>query len=122
MSLKGVLRLLPIGLILLVSLNLAMMWIQAQQDRQTFDQVRGAQVQRDALGHIRAACESINLRAVSWTLTRRVSQGKQYQEGKAACFGAVAKAREVMPNATGALGALEQKLQGLAKLLEDIQS
>ena len=122
MTLQRVLRLLPIGLVLLVSLNLGMMWIQAQQDRQTFDQVRGAQVQRDALGRIRSACESINLRAISWTLTRRVSQGKLYQEGKAACFDAVAKAREVMPNATGALGALEQKLQGLAKLLEDIQA
>jgi len=102
MSLQRVLRLLPIGLIALVALNVAMMWVQAQQGRQTFDQVRAAQVQRDALGRIRAACESINLRAVSWTLTRRVSQGKLYQEGKAACFDAVAGSRESMPLAATA--------------------
>src|SRR5689334_20899829 len=99
-----------------------MMWVQAQQNRQTFDQVRSAQVQRDALGRIRGACESINLRAISWTLTRRVSQGKLYQEGKAACYDAVAKAREAMPQASADFGALEAKLQSLAKLLEDIQS
>jgi len=122
MSLQRVLRLLPIGLIALVALNVAMMWVQAQQGRQTFDQVRAAQVQRDALGRIRAACESINLRAVSWTLTRRVSQGKLYQEGKAACFDAVARSRESMPLAATALNELDNKLKSLAKLLEDIQS
>jgi len=122
MSLQRVLRLLPIGLIALVALNVAMMWVQAQQGRQTFDQVRAAQVQRDALGRIRAACESINLRAVSWTLTRRVSQGKLYQEGKAACFDAVARSRESMPLAAAALNELDSKLKSLAKLLEDIQS
>jgi len=122
MSLQRVLRLLPIGLIVLVALNVAMMWVQAQQGRQTFDQVRAAQVQRDALGRIRAACESINLRAVSWTLTRRVSQGKLYQEGKTACFDAVARSRESMPLAATALNELDNKLKSLAKLLEDIQA
>jgi len=122
MKLRRALGLLPIGLVVLVSLTLAMLWVQAQQGRQTFDQVRAAQSQRDALGRIRGACESINLRAISWTLTRRVSQGKLYQEGKAACYDAVAKAREAMPQASADFGALEAKLQSLAKLLEDIQS
>src|SRR5689334_7398525 len=122
MSLKAVLRLLPIGLVLLVALNLAMMWVQARQSGEAFDHVRISQIQRDAIGRIREACESINLRAVSWTLTRRVSQGRLYQEGKTACFEAVARSRAALPLAAKALDELDGKLKTLAKLLEDIQS
>ena len=122
MSLKRVLGLLPVGLVVLVSLLMALMLVQGREGRATFDEVRNAQVQRDALGGVRTTCESLTLRAVAWTLTRRVSQGKQYQEGKSACLDAVNRARQSMPQATTALGALEERLQRLARLLEDIQS
>ena len=122
MSLKGVLRLLPIGLVVLVALNFAMMWVQTRQSGEAFEHVRISQIQRDAIGRIREACESINLRAVSWTLTRRVSQGKLYQEGKSACFEALAKSRAALPLSAKSLDELDTKLKSLAKLLEDIQS
>ena len=82
MSLQRLLRLLPIGLVVLVALNMAMMVVQDRQSRETFDQVRAAQVQRDALGRIRTNCEALTFKAVAWTLTRRSSQGRQYQDGR----------------------------------------
>src|SRR6266850_1122043 len=82
MSLQRLLRLLPIGLVVLVALNMAMMLVQDRQSRATFDQVRVAQVQRDVIGKIRTNCEALTFKAVAWTLTRRSSQGRQYQEGK----------------------------------------
>src|SRR3954470_250359 len=101
MSLKRLLRLLPVGLIVLVSLEMAMMLVQDRVSRATFEQVRAAQVQRDSLGRIRSSCEAVTFKAVAWTLTRRSSQGRQYQEGKAACFEAVARARTAL-TASGA--------------------
>src|ERR1700682_4143557 len=85
MSLQRLLRLLPIGLVALFSLNMAMMLVQDRQSRATFDQVGIAQVQRDVLGKIRTNCEALTFKAVAWTLTRRSSQGRQYQEGQKAC-------------------------------------
>jgi methyl-accepting chemotaxis protein len=122
MSLQRLLRLLPLGLVVLVALNMAMMVVQDGQSRATFDQVRGAQVQRDLVGKIRTNCEALTFKAVAWTLTRRSSQGRQYQEGKAACLDAVAQAESAMPRARAALGNLNQRLQQLAGLLEVIQS
>jgi methyl-accepting chemotaxis protein len=122
MSLQRLLRLLPIGLVVLVALNMAMLLVQDWQSRVTFDQVRFAQVQRDALGRIRTNCEALTFKAVAWTLTRRSSQGRQYQEGKAACLEAVARAGTVMPHSREALAGLSQSLAQLATLLEAIQS
>ena len=76
MSLQRLLRLLPIGLVVLVVLNLAMMLVQDRQSRETFGQVRIAQTQRDVLGKIRTNCEALTFKAVAWTLTRRSSQGR----------------------------------------------
>ena len=66
MSLQRLLRLLPIGLVVLVALNMAMMVVQDGQSRATFDQVRSAQVQRDLLaktlgGTVRALWELVQL-------------------------------------------------------------
>jgi methyl-accepting chemotaxis protein len=122
MSLQRLLRLLPIGLVVLVALNMAMMWIQAGQSRATFDQVRVAQVQRDALGKIRTNCEALAFKAVSWTLTRRSSQGRQYQDGKTACIESVSQAGSAMPQARKALDELKDRVLQLATLLEAIQS
>jgi methyl-accepting chemotaxis protein len=122
MSLQLLLRLLPIGLVVLVALNLSMMLVLDQQSRATFGQVRSAQGQRDVIGEIRTACEALTLKAVSWTLTRRTSQGRQYQEGKQACADAVTQARTALPEAKTALANLEQRLTQLAELLEAIQA
>ena len=122
MTLKGLLRLLPIGLVLLVSLNLAMLFVHGRQSRATFDQVRAAQVERDVVGGIRTTCEALTFKAVAWTLTRRSSQGRQYQEGKKECFDAVARTQASVPQARNALANIEQRLQQLATLLEAIQS
>jgi methyl-accepting chemotaxis protein len=121
-SLQRLLRLLPIGLVALVALNMAMMLVQDRQSRATFDQVRIAQTQRDGLGKIRTNCEALTFTAVAWTLTRRSSQGRQYQESKKACVDAVAQAERAMPQARAALGSLNQRLLELAGLLEAIQS
>jgi methyl-accepting chemotaxis protein len=122
MTLQRLLRLLPIGLVVLVALNLSMMLVLDQQSRATFGQVRSAQGQRDVIGEIRTACEALTLKAVSWTLTRRTSQGRQYQEGKQACADAVTQARTALPEAKTALANLEQRLTQLAELLEAIQA
>ncbi|HTD89353.1 MAG TPA: hypothetical protein VK663_01730, partial [Burkholderiales bacterium] len=121
MSLKGLLRLLPAGLLLLVALNMAMLLLQSRQSREMFDQVRVAQAQRDALGVVRTQCGDLTQNAVAWTLTRRASQGKQYADGKAACLEALRKTQEAMPDAAKSLGNLQQRLQQLATLLEAIQ-
>ena len=122
MSLKRLLRLLPIGLVVLVSLEMAMLLVQERFSRATFEQVRSAQVQRDALGRIRTSCEALTFKAVAWTLTRRSSQGRQYQDGKVTCFDAVSRARSAM-GATGAgLAGLNEDLVKLSGLLEAIQS
>jgi methyl-accepting chemotaxis protein len=122
MSLQRLLRLLPIGLMVLVALNLSMMLVLDQQSRATFGQVRSAQGQRDVIGEIRTACEALTLKAVSWTLTRRTSQGRQYQDGKQACADAVTRARTALPEASAALAGLDQRLAQLAELLEAIQA
>ncbi len=122
MTLQRLLRLLPIGLVLLVALNMAMMLVQERQSRATFDQVRAAQVQRDAIATIRTNCEALTFKAVAWTLTRRSSQGRQYQDGKKACFDSVSRAESAMPGARAALAGLSGRLQSLATLLETIQS
>ena len=122
MSLQRLLRLLPLGMVVLVALNMAMMLVLDRQSRATFDQVRAAQSQRDVLGTIRTTCEALTLKAVSWTLTRRSSQGRVYQEGKKACLDAVAGAQQAMPQARAALGNLNERMLHLAGLLEAIQS
>lgn len=122
MSLKGLLRLLPAGLLLLVALNMVMLLLQTRQGREMFDQVRVAQSQRDALGVVSAHCGDLTQNAVAWTLTRRATQGKQYADGKAACLAAIGKTREAMPEAAKSLGDLQQHVQQLAALLETIQS
>jgi methyl-accepting chemotaxis protein len=122
MSLQRLLRLLPIGLVALFSLNMAAMLLQDRQSRATFDQVGVAQVQRDVLGKIRTNCEALTFKAVAWTLTRRSSQGRQYQEGKKACFDVVSQAEVALPQAREALASLNQRLLQLAGLLEAIQA
>jgi len=122
MTLQRLLRLLPIGLVLLVALMLAMMLVQGRQSRATFDQVRASQVQRDAIGEIRTTCEALTFKAVAWTLTRRTSQGRLYQDGKKMCLDAVGRSRDAMPQARAALDGLEKRLLELAGLLEAIQS
>jgi methyl-accepting chemotaxis protein len=121
MSLKRLLRLLPLGLVVLVALNLAMMAVQDRQSRATFDQMRVAQVHRDAFGDIRANCEALTFKAVAWTLTRRSTQGRQYQDGKTACFESLSQAESAMPGSGKALGALRERIGQLAALLEAIQ-
>ncbi len=122
MSLQRLLRLLPIGLVVLVSLTLGMLWVQHDQSRTTFDQIRVAQAQRDVLAKVRADCEALTFKAVAWTLTRRSSQGRQYQEGKAACLESVQQAERAMPQSGKALGQMKDRLETLATLLEAIQS
>jgi len=122
MTLQRLLRLLPLGLLAVVAVGLAMMLVQDRASRATFEQVRKAQAQRDMLGRIRTTCEALTFKAVAWTLTRRSSQGRQYQEGKTACFDAVTQARASMGAAGGALASLSDDLAKLATLLEAIQS
>jgi methyl-accepting chemotaxis protein len=122
MSLQRLLRLLPLGLVALVLVNLAMMVVQDRQSRATFEQVRAGQAQRDVLAGIRTSCEAVTFKAVAWTLTRRTSQARQYEEGKKACLDAVDRARQAMPQSAGALGDLQERLAKLATLLEAIQS
>src|SRR5678816_4587588 len=117
MTLQRLLRLLPLGLLIVVSAGMAMMLVQDRASRATFEQVREAQSQRDALGRIRSTCEALTFKAVAWTLTRRSSQGRQYQEGKTACFDAVTQARASMGAAGGALASLGDELGMLAALL-----
>jgi hypothetical protein len=121
-TLQRLLRLLPIGLVVLVSLILGMLLVQERQSRTTFDQIRDAQLQRDAFGRVRTNCEALTFKAVAWTLTRRSSQGRQYQEGKKACFDAVEQAGSAVPWAKAKLAELGQKLTELATLLEAIQA
>jgi len=122
MSLKGLLRLLPLGLLLLVMLNMGMLLLQTKQSREMFDQVRVAQSQRDALGVVRTYCGDLTQNAVAWTLTRRANQGKQYADGKAACLAGLTKTREAMPEAAKPLDGLQRRVQQLATLLEAIQN
>src|SRR5260221_2146884 len=122
MSLQRLLRLLPIGLVALFSLNMGMMLLQDRQSRATFDQVGIAQVQRDMLGKIRTNCEALTFKAVAWTLTRRSSQGRQYQEGKKACFDVVSQAEDAMPQAREALPSLNQRVRQLAGLVGALPS
>jgi methyl-accepting chemotaxis protein len=121
MSLKGLLRLLPLGLLVLVALNMGMLLLQTKQSREMFDQVRIAQTQRDALGVVSTHCGDLTQNAVAWTLTRRATQGKQYADGKEACLAAISKTRVAMPDAVKLLGDLQQRMQQLAALLETIQ-
>ncbi|HUP29495.1 MAG TPA: methyl-accepting chemotaxis protein [Usitatibacter sp.] len=122
MSLQRLLRLLPVGLVVLVAVNLGMLLVQERQSRATYEQVRAAQVQRDLLGGVRGNCEPMTFKAVAWTLTRRSSQGRQYQDGKKACLDAVAQAEAAMPQAAAALGELRKNQSQLATLLEAIQA
>src|SRR5262249_19681312 len=69
----------------------------------------------------RTNCDAVTFKAVSWTLTRRNTQGRQYAEGKAACFDSVAHARRVV-SADQQLAALGDDLAKLTTLLESIQS
>ena len=71
---------------------MSMLLVLDRQGRATFEQVRVAQVQRDALGKVRTNCESLTFKAVAWTLTRRSTQGRIYEDGKKACFDEVAQA------------------------------
>src|SRR5579862_8547741 len=122
MSLQRLLRLLPLGLVALVLVNLAMMVVQDRLSRATFEQVRAAQVQRDVLGSIRTSCEAVTFKAVAWTLTRRTSQARQYEEGKKACLDAVERARAGLPQSALAVDALKERVAKLAVALEAIQS
>ncbi|HUL56723.1 MAG TPA: methyl-accepting chemotaxis protein [Usitatibacter sp.] len=122
MTLQRLLRLLPIGLVVLVVANMSMLLVLDRQGRATFDQVRAAQVQRDALGRIRTNCEALTFKAIAWTLTRRTTQARIYEEGKKTCFDEVTQAASAMPRSADAIASLRRKLEHLADLLETIQS
>ncbi|MFZ3321263.1 MAG: methyl-accepting chemotaxis protein [Usitatibacter sp.] len=122
MSLQRLLRLLPVGLVVLVAANMSMLLVLDRQGRATFEQARVAQVQRDALGKVRTNCESLTFKAVAWTLTRRTTQGRIYEDGKKACFDELAHATSAMPHAESSLSALKDRLEKLATLLEAIQA
>src|SRR3954464_8344888 len=117
MTLQRLPRLLPAGLIILVALDLGMLLVQQRQSRATFDQIRAAQAERDAIGLVRTNCEALTFKAVAWTLTRRSTQGRQYQDGKKACLDQVAKARDALSRNAPALQALREKIESLATLL-----
>jgi len=121
-SLQRLLRLLPVGLVVLVAANMSMLLVLDRQGRATFEQARVAQVQRDALGKVRTNCESLTFKAVAWTLTRRTTQARIYEDGKKACFDELAHATSAMPNAGSSLAALKDRLEKLATLLEAIQA
>ena len=99
-----------------------MLAVQHRESRATFEQLRSAQEQRDAVADIRADCEALTFKAVAWTLTRRATQGRQYEEGKKACFEAVTRSGTALVSSVQALGSLRANLQKLATLLEAIQS
>jgi methyl-accepting chemotaxis protein len=122
MSLRRLLWLLPAGLVALVGINTAMLLVQERQSHAVFDQTLSAQQQRDLLGRIRTDCEAITFKAVAWTLTRRTSQERQYQEGKVACLDAVALAERSMPHRRDAIDRLKAQLTQLASVLEAIQA
>ena len=122
MTLQKLLRLLPVGLVILVVSSLGMLLLQERQGRATFEAARAAQAQRDVLAGVRSDCEALTFKAVAWTLTRRSTQGRVYQEGKKACFDALASAERALPLETTALAALRARLVQLAALLEAIQS
>src|SRR3954453_5677594 len=122
MTLRRLLWLLPAGLVVLVAFNMAMLVLQERQSRAVFEQTREAQGQRDALLRIRTDCEAITFKAVAWTLTRRTSQARQYQEGKKACLDAVAEAEREMPHERNAVAQLQAQVLQLATLLEAIQA
>jgi methyl-accepting chemotaxis protein len=122
MSLRRLLWLLPAGLVVLVGLNMAMLLVQEREGRAVFEQTRDAQAQRDVLGRIRTDCEAITFKAVAWTLTRRTSQERQYQEGKRACLDAVAQGERAMPREREAIARVKASLLQLAALLEAIQA
>jgi methyl-accepting chemotaxis protein len=122
MSLRRLFWLLPAGLVALVAFNMATLLVQQRQSRVVFEQTRGAQAQRDLLSRIRTDCEAITFKAVAWTLTRRTSQERQYQESKNACLEAVRLAERAMPHRHEALGRLKAQMQQLATLLEAIQA
>jgi methyl-accepting chemotaxis protein len=120
-SVQRLLHLLPAGLVVLVGLNMAMLAVQDRQGRATFDQVRAAQAQRDAVDRVRGHCEALTFKAVAWTLTRRSTQGRVYQDGKAACLDSIGQASAAMPEAHQALDSVAGRLGDLTKLLEAIQ-
>ena len=122
MRLQRLLRLLPAGLLVLGGLNMALLVVQERQSRATFDSIRAAQLERDLFGAVRSRCEPLTVKAVAWTLTRRASQGRQYTEGKEACFQAVASARAAIPGAAAQLDQMQQRLGQLCGLLEAIQA
>ena len=122
MTLRRLLRLLPAGLVVLVALNMAMMLMIDRQARATFEQVSVAQAQRDRISTIRTHCEALTFKAVAWTLTRRTTQARVYEEGKKACFESVSAAAGAMPQASTEISALKARLTQLAALLETIQS
>ena len=122
MSLRRLLGLLPLGLAALVAVNLAMLLVQGRQAGETFEQVRAVQAQRDLLVEVRSTCEALTSKAIAWTLTRRTSQARQYEEGKKNCFDAVTRASTAMAASRPALAALGERLRALAGLLEAIQA
>jgi methyl-accepting chemotaxis protein len=122
MTLRRLLRLLPVGLVVLVAINMAMMLMIDRQARATFGQVRAAQTQRDLIGTIRTHCEALTFKAVAWTLTRRTTQARLYEEEKKSCFEAVDQASGAMPRAAAPLASLKGHVTELAALLEAIQA
>ncbi|HEX4333223.1 MAG TPA: methyl-accepting chemotaxis protein [Usitatibacter sp.] len=122
MTLRRLLRLAPVGLAVLVAVNMAMMLLIDRQARATFEQVRAAQSQRDMIAGIRTQCEALTFKAVAWTLTRRTTQARVYEDGRKSCFASVDEAAAAMPQAKTQLSALKERLTALAALLETIQS
>jgi methyl-accepting chemotaxis protein len=122
MTLRLLLRLLPAGLALVVGANLAMLALQQNESRATIRQLESAQAQRDVVADIRTECESLTFKAVAWTLTRRATQGRQYAEGKKACFEAVTRSQAALLASYDALASLQSRLEKLATLLETIQA
>jgi methyl-accepting chemotaxis protein len=66
----------------------------------------------------RQSCDSLKVRALSWTLTRRAAQRTQYNDTKKACLEQMEAYAKQEPPAQSLL----EELQKFAQIMEDVQS
>jgi methyl-accepting chemotaxis protein len=124
MNLRTLLFLLPAALMALVLAGVALL---AEQSRRSAALVQAATVASERSGSLRsvaAICADMSQRAVVWTLTRRSSERKQYQEVKESCAKGLAAIQSAAadPGQANAIKQLMAQAESLAATLEAIQS
>jgi methyl-accepting chemotaxis protein III, ribose and galactose sensor receptor len=118
MNIHRALVLLLCGGGLLGASSAAYLYVQSVRTEAVRVQLAGTQERLLKLRTTRQACDSLKVRVLSWTLTRRSAQKGLYEQARQACVGGLEALAKISPEGRDLLA----KVGEYVKIMEDVQA